>query len=163
MSASTSPESELDPPDWLAWFDGQFLRAEEVALPARSPWALYGESVFETIAVLEGELGFEREHADRLERAAAAVLQRKLDSSKVFGAARELAGRLGHPAIALRVTLACAESGGLHQLIQARPLRRFGAPGSRGEPGLHDESHATILCSPRPQRLAASARPGCPF
>lgn len=130
MNASMAAESHLDPPDWPAWFDGEFLRAEDVAIPARSPWALYGESVFETIAVVEGELGFEREHRTRLERAAQSVLQREVDGSEVFGAARELAGRIADPDLALRVTLAGSERGGLHRLVQARPLRRFGTESS---------------------------------
>ena len=122
-------EEALDPPDWPAWFDGEFQRAGDVTLPARSPWALYGESVFETLAVVDAAIEFEAEHAARLGLAAARVLgcEGQAQIRQAFDAVRAIAlKRAGEP-LAVRVTLANAGGGRLHRLVQARPLRRMGA------------------------------------
>lgn len=170
-------EEQADPPDWPAWFDGRFLPARDVAVPARSPFALYGESVFTTIAAREGRLAFVGPHRARLRRGAEVALGAAAEAAvdELLEAAAELARRLADsglaPEASLRVTLGRAVGSTWHRLVQARPLRRFagsdavrlrraGGPGFDGGPGAFaafKHGSRILLRAARRQALLAGA------
>jgi branched-chain amino acid aminotransferase len=122
-------EPAADPGHWPAWHDGHISRADELRIDARDRGWLFGERVFETVAMVARRPRFLDRHLERLERGVRDVLGLSFERAVWESALGELAERLPDEDAALRLSCTPGVSGRPERWIQARPLRRAPSDG----------------------------------